>query len=437
MRSQQGFAHSAPGYYRQQQGHAAILFALFIPILFGIFTLGTDGARAVQDKARLEEAVEVATLAIAGQNADDINVQRETAKAYIAYYFPQARIIDNELQITKISCDINPSCDETDPNQQPFFEYQLRANLEQPSWFPGNEAIIGFDDDYGVAGQSVARKYQSEAVDVVLVSDFSASMYNNWTGGSQQKYQDLKDIIAEVADEIKKYNSFFSEVENRIAFVGYDFYSSHWFNSRRKFVRHLKFSSYSNYGPNESLPGSRPNDIDYSGTVDDVFFMNSSAHEALDEWEVTNVSYFYDLPLTSNVEGFKSNVSQFSVPASGGSGTSSYAGIIRGAQILKEGTNPRRLLLVLSDGEDSYRTVTQRLIDEGLCSTIYDELNESKDGVSIKARMVVVGFDYDVFEHPELKNCVGGENIYQAQDRAAIKNKILELISEEIGHLAP
>ncbi|WP_131825543.1 hypothetical protein [Salinivibrio kushneri] len=165
--------------------------------------------------------------------------------------------------------------------------------------------------------------------------------------------------------------------------------------------------------------------------------MNSSAHEALDEWEVTNVSYFYDLPLTSNVEGFKSNVSQFSVPASGGSGTSSYAGIIRGAQILKEGTNPRRLLLVLSDGEDSYRTVTQRLIDEGLCSTIYDELNESKDGVSIKARMVVVGFDYDVFEHPELKNCVGGENIYQAQDRAAIKNKILELISEEIGHLAP
>ncbi|MGT0150516.1 hypothetical protein ACT691_18265 [Vibrio metschnikovii] len=34
----------SPKSIQRQSGHAAILFALFIPILFGVFALGTDGA---------------------------------------------------------------------------------------------------------------------------------------------------------------------------------------------------------------------------------------------------------------------------------------------------------------------------------------------------------------------------------------------------------
>ncbi|MBE4019913.1 hypothetical protein HJ130_13195 [Vibrio parahaemolyticus] len=81
----------------RQSGHAAILFALFIPLLFGVFTLGTDGARAVQDKARLLEAVEVASLAVAGQGSDNADL----AKNYLEYYFPSATINNNDIKIKK------------------------------------------------------------------------------------------------------------------------------------------------------------------------------------------------------------------------------------------------------------------------------------------------------------------------------------------------
>ncbi|MEZ8772114.1 TadE/TadG family type IV pilus assembly protein [Vibrio sp. 10N.247.310.17] len=40
---------------RKQSGHAAMLFAMMIPALFGVFMLGSDGARALQTKARLRK----------------------------------------------------------------------------------------------------------------------------------------------------------------------------------------------------------------------------------------------------------------------------------------------------------------------------------------------------------------------------------------------
>ena len=60
---------------RKQSGHAAILFAMIIPGWFGLFTLASDGARAIQTKARIEDASEIAVLAIAAHNDDNKNSQ--------------------------------------------------------------------------------------------------------------------------------------------------------------------------------------------------------------------------------------------------------------------------------------------------------------------------------------------------------------------------
>lgn len=54
--------------FNKQEGHAAILFVMMVPVLFGVFVLGTDGARAMQDRARLDDALEAASLAIAAHN---------------------------------------------------------------------------------------------------------------------------------------------------------------------------------------------------------------------------------------------------------------------------------------------------------------------------------------------------------------------------------
>ncbi|OOF06330.1 hypothetical protein BZG79_13615, partial [Salinivibrio sp. MA427] len=219
MRSQPGFAHSAPGYYRQQQGHAAILFALFIPILFGIFTLGTDGARAVQDKARLEEAAEVASLAVAGAGSDD----KTLAKAYIQDYFPYAEVDDSDITIRKINCENNASCQDS---EQRFFEYQVSAKIHQPTWFPGNETIVGFGENYDVASGAVSRKYHAETVDVVLAADFSGSMAWPWSGENgtgEIRYRMMKEIISEIASELDNFNDYVKgENKNRLAITGFD-----------------------------------------------------------------------------------------------------------------------------------------------------------------------------------------------------------------------
>lgn len=420
-------------YRNKQQGHAAILFALFIPVLFGVFTLGSDGARAIQDKARLEEAVEVATLAVAGENSDDFSSQKQTVKKYVQYYFPLAEVIDSSIEVNKITCDKNPNCHIDD---QPFFEYQVKAKIKQDAWFPGNSAIVGMGENYDVAGRSIARKYQSEAVDVILVSDYSASMNDYWDGGKKRKYLDLQDIISEVSNELEKYNDIAREDKNKLSVIGFDYYTSQYVSGKRKYYDHLicrndKRCNSSNPGVNSSL-------IEAQEVVRHIFDDNHFSHQPV-QGAVTNISVFHDIELTTDMNSVRKQVNQFRVPKSGGSGTASYAGIIRGAQVAKNGNNSRKLLILLSDGMDSYPQVTDKLISAGLCSTIYNTLNsgESASGKKIKARMVAVGFDYDIRRYPQMKNCVGDNNVYEAQDRVALKNRILELITEEIGHLAP
>lgn len=447
---------------QKQSGHAAILFALFIPILFGVFALGTDGARAIQDKARLLEAVEVASLAVAGQGSDD----KTLAKSYVQYYFPLATVEDKDISITKLNCEDNSNCRN---QERRFFEYRVTASITQPTWFPGNESIIGFGESYQVSDGSITRKYHSETVDVILVADFSASMHDYWDGGSKRKFLDLKDILVEISDELEKFNGYnTSEKMNKLAIVGFDFYTSKRVNGIRSFYDHLICRDWRNvevrcdnrYPGNDyrqSYSGAKKNIIiDAQATIRDVFNLSSPAHTPV-VGAVTNISVFEDIELTDDMNSIKKQVisnSLFNITQSGGSGTSSYAGLIRGAHIARSGNNPRRLIILLSDGEDTFEYTTNKLINPelmdpskpsapsnpsvGLCNVILNTLNSLKttDGRSVTARMVAVGFDYDINAFPQMKNCVGQENVFSAENRNDIKNKILELITEEIGHLA-
>lgn len=437
---------------QRQSGHAAILFALMIPVLFGVFALGTDGSRAVQDKARLLEAVEVASLAVAGQGSDDTAL----AKSYLQYYFPLAEINHDDITIKKINCEDNAACKEQDRR---FFEYQVSARISQPTWFPGNDSIIGFGVDYQVYDGSVTRKYHSETVDVVLVADFSASMYEFWDGGSKRKFLDLKDIISDISTELEIFNGYnvSSEKRNKLAVVGFDFYTSRMTNNTRTYYDHLICWVWDRKWVEgrcrSDYPGNDHRYVNAEATIRDVFSLNSNAHNPV-TGSITNISIFEDVNLTDNMSFIRSkiNSNSFNIMRSTGSGTSSYAGMIRGAQMALSGNNPRRLIILLSDGVDSYWQTTDKLINPanpgfppssptalGLCNQILNELNNQKtvEGNDVTARMVSVGFDYNINAFPQMRNCVGQENVFSAENRNDIKNKILELITEEIGHLAP
>lgn len=410
---------------KKQSGHAALLFAMIIPGLFGIFTLATDGARALQTKARIEDASEIAVLAIAAHNDDNQDsqgagsgsrVNRQIATDYLNAYLRDSTQLTG-LKVKKYNCDQIAECRAGLARGEPrFFQYEIEVSSVQDTWFPGNDSIEGFGDTFSAKGAAVARKYQSEAVDIIFVSDYSGSMAWNWSGGRNRKYIDLRNIIQEVTNELQKFNDLNNTDNNTVGLTAFNFYTKTIPSNRS---RHCFMTQMVNQNGR----------FNASKTVRNIFVEKNNRYCV----NHGDSSRFQDLPLTDNYSSFNNSVRSF-YP---NHGTASFQGIIRGAQMLRKGRNPRRLLIVLSDGEDGDPSRHMQLVNAGMCSTIVNTLSGdlTPDGHKVKARLAVVGFDYDVNKNRALQKCVGAENVYKAQNRDDILNKILELITEEIGHL--
>jgi tight adherence protein G len=442
-----------------------MLFAMITPLLFGVFMFGSDGARAIQDKARLNEALEVASLAVSAQASSLATTRSTTAFNYIQYYFPLADISSADVSVTVTTCDPYSTVDVcSSTSEDRYYNYQVTGTITQDSWFPGNDAIVGFGEQYDVASSSASRKYQSEAIDVMLVADFSASMYEYWDGDSDRKFASVISILGDIADVLDEYNSTIGDDYDKstIGVVGYDFYTK---NDDGDFTANIECSKYYQYtsrgrsggywslkdSPDGRCYSTYPgypdyNTLDVTETINNVFETTDAIHSSgWSDSEVTNISTYTNVELTSDIDTFKTTInktSNFNITASSGSGTSSYAGIIRGAQLLDKGSNVKKLLIVLSDGGDSYTSTDSdnfsdqlygnSTYDGGLCSSIRTHFTES----DIDITMAVIGFDYDMDDYPQLSNCVGEDNVYEAENSDEIEDTILSLITEEIGHLA-
>ncbi|GAL12454.1 protein TadG [Vibrio astriarenae] len=97
---------------QKQNGHAAILFAMMIPVFFGLFTLGSDGARMMQSKARLGDAMEAASLAVTAHASTDNSadgVNQTIAKNYIEYYATDLKAIES-VTVSRRDCDTASEC---------------------------------------------------------------------------------------------------------------------------------------------------------------------------------------------------------------------------------------------------------------------------------------------------------------------------------------
>ncbi|QUM82982.1 TadE/TadG family protein [Moritella sp. 5] len=404
-------------YYKRQQGHAALLFVMIVPVLFGIFALATDGVRALQSKARLGDAAEVAILTIAAKNADNTDVDfdgagskvnRDIATRVISnYFYNQDTILPQDLKISKLACHDIPEClAGLERGENRFNEYSIEAKTKLNTWFPGNESIVGFGDTFTVGHAAKARKYVNKTVDVVFVADFSGSMGGEWKGNNGIKKVDaLKNAMKNIVEEVEKFDEI-TDGNNKVGIVPFNFFTADCYGNK-----------FENYTQNAY---QTINQIWQPGTY------QGQGHP-----------YFYDIPLTNDYKNFITRFNQFRATG----GTSSYEGIIRGAQMLNnEGKNARRLLIVLSDGEDSYGYPSIRhkaLNDLNYCQIIKKGLSEGKNekGENFSAKLAVIGFGYDLEKNVELARCVGVDNVYKAENEQDILDRILELISEEIGHL--
>ncbi|MCY9803675.1 pilus assembly protein [Vibrio scophthalmi] len=439
-----------------QNGHASILFVMIIPVLFGVFMLGTDGARALQQKARLQDASEVAVLAVTAHADQNIvgegqapeggsKVNRAIVADFISAYFPDVKINGPEdltnLRIERKECSQLADCS-ADGYQ--FFQYQIQAAFKYDTWFPGNSAIVGFGDQVEVGGLSTARKYQNNAVDLMLVADYSGSMTLEWDGGNKKKYQDLFDIIKEVALELDDYNK--QKVPGQTSTIGITPYNHFVFRKKGAGgvcnnvtngdvwnVEHTKFTNNATDFQATILAAETPIDSDVCPSSNEY-----------------KESTFYSIGLTTNISNFISSINRFQ-PSSY---TASFQGIIEGYKHLKEGKNKKKLLVILSDGVDtedhapkgkiepgspsnrypSYKKIGSTLVDKPhlLCEKVRNGL--SKNGENVQ--LYLIGFDYRPgATNKALDECVGAGNILYANNKEEIKKTLLSLMAEEIGHL--
>ncbi len=95
---------------RKQQGVAGIIFVLLLLGMIGFLALATDGARALQTRARLDNASEVASIAVAALNDDNEStdgsgsaVNQTLVSNYAKAYVPDINNI-NSLKISKVDC---------------------------------------------------------------------------------------------------------------------------------------------------------------------------------------------------------------------------------------------------------------------------------------------------------------------------------------------
>ncbi|WP_194435193.1 TadE/TadG family type IV pilus assembly protein [Vibrio fluminensis] len=420
-----------------QKGHASILFVIIVPALFGVFMLGSDGARALQQKARVMDAAEVAALAVsahADDNQEGSTVNTAIVTDVMKAYFPSLK--DGDLQninIVRKNCEQIADCN-TEGHR--FFQYQVSATVKYDSWFPGNDAIAGFGDEISVAGAGTSRKYQSDAIDVMLVADFSGSMDDGWRGGSKRKYKDLVDIIEDVADELQKFNDL--KIPDKINTIGIVPYSADVY-------RDLKGNGCANSNTYKAGEISHLETVrkcvrwrwgrcveyryyvDYEKTIESMY----RPYEQCGYDRRLGSHDYYSLALTRDFNKFKKDINKFEPTG----GTASYEGIIDGFKLLRHGKNDNRLLIILSDGQDNrdYKKHSSELINNHkMCEKIRDELERDDK----EATMYLIGFDYTSGStNIPLDNCVGKDNILYAQNKDQILNKILSLIAEEIGHL--
>ena len=396
--------------YIKQQGVAAVTFAILIPLLMGLFVIGVDGANFLRARARVGDAVEVAALAISARASDNKGENQKIAKDFIEAMTPMAEPVElSDINVTHKVCDPDSNCHPGDDSPR-FFEYELDGKVKYKSYFPGYTKDMGLKEGYVVmGGRAITRKYQGSAVDVVLATDFSTSMTWNWNGEAKQAK--LKEVVELLAVELKKY----SENLDKNNTLGLAPFSS--FTKERKQVL-WGFRQCAVWNLLRYSNGS----YNYDKTVEDIFKPKQSYC-----WNYGG--NFYTVPLTENMDSVVSKIKNMYAEGS----TASFEGIIRAAQLAKNGTNDRRLIVVLSDGEDVLKDEHMQLLSRNYCDKIRNGIDATGDNV--RTKIAVIGIDYDAEADPNLKNCAGEDNVFTATNMDDVYNKLIQLISEEVGRL--
>ena len=447
----------------RQCGHAAILFVLFIPTLFLLFTLALDGAHAMLNKARLGDATELAALSLSARDAanEDSNgegsgsrINRSIATSVITNYLGEKGLVSN-LKIVRTSCEDIPDCLQSLKNGgRRYHQYTVSASYEEPNWFPNWHSKDQVENKLIVDGSSTAFKYQAEKVDVFFVADYSNSMNNSWTG-SGKKYEDMNNVIQEVVDELKVQDNPNVNRKHRVGIVPFFIATPTKVTGNKSYCKlsqvYERNEDYDINTADPKIPQLQFESINYRDALKNIWedkseknclptvkkdaYVEKGEKAFRKNKKQKRYEVYTEMNLTSDFNSFNSRISEYR-PL--GWGTHFISGLTRAAKLLEGNPyNSKRIIIILSDGVEVPKHISGSVVNGGLCKMVMEKLNTgiNEFGEPLHTRIAGVGFDYDTSKNVALMNCLGEANVFKAQDRDELKSKILELVSEEIGRL--
>lgn len=435
--------------FTKQKGVAGIIFVSFLPILIITFSFSVGYTQRLLAHSKIEEAAEVASLALIASPGKDNKDDQDYAQRIVDLYITD-NISDIEISVSTKKCEYKDGCVQRNNELSPFADFTVVATAEHDSWISHNE--IGVEPKFKVSGDSITRKYLPQPVDIYFILDTSQSMSNIWYGErNKTQMQVVKDTITRVVKELENFKTG-PDKKSRVALLTYNAYNVKYDNNDRK----LKFYDYaSEFSHTEAS---------FQSIVDKMFEKN------VDAQKVYHANYYNqarDIPLTVNYQEFINILNSNKVMPARGGGTDSWLGLIAAAKeadkVKKEDRNPEQVFIFLSDGADTdvrfpdeiqrdsayrskYDVVTKRYEDaygnvqyqqvydkflkslvgeHGLCESLKKRISSKAnkfqsehaklEGEKTKVTMGVIGVNYNVQKDDGFGECVGEKNIYHAK----------------------
>ncbi|EGQ8454315.1 VWA domain-containing protein [Vibrio parahaemolyticus] len=455
--------------FTKQKGVAGIIFVSFLPILIITFSFSVGYTQRLLAHSKIEEAAEVASLALIASPGKDNKDDQDYAQRIVDLYITD-NISDIEISVSTKKCEYKDGCVQRNNELSPFADFTVVATAEHDSWISHNE--IGVEPKFKVSGDSITRKYLPQPVDIYFILDTSQSMSNPWYGErNKTQMQVVKDTITRVVKELENFKTG-PDKKSRVALLTYNAYNAKFDKGAGRVKLYDYASEFSH------------TEASFQSIVDKMF------EENVDAQKVYHANYYNqarDIPLTVDYQDFINILNSNKVMPARGGGTDSWLGLIAAAKeadkVKKEDRNPEQVFIFLSDGADTdvrfpdeiqrsrayrskYDVVTKRYEDaygnvqyqqvydkflkslvseHGLCESLKKRISSKEnkfqsehaklEGEKTKVTMGVIGVNYNVQKDDGFGECVGEKNIYHAKNGKDVYKYILNLINEETGRL--
>ncbi|HBC3408397.1 VWA domain-containing protein [Vibrio parahaemolyticus] len=455
--------------FTKQKGVAGIIFVSFLPILIITFSFSVGYTQRLLAHSKIEEAAEVASLALIASPGKDNKDDQDYAQRIVDLYITD-NISDIEISVSTKKCEYKDGCVQRNNELSPFADFTVVATAEHDSWISHKE--IGVEPKFKVSGDSITRKYLPQPVDIYFILDTSQSMSNPWYGErNKTQMQVVKDTITRVVKELENFKTG-PDKKSRVALLTYNAYNAKFDKGAGRVKLYDYASEFSH------------TEASFQSIVDKMF------EENVDAQKVYHANYYNqarDIPLTVDYQDFINILNSNKVMPARGGGTDSWLGLIAAAKeadkVKKEDRNPEQVFIFLSDGADTdvrfpdeiqrsrayrskYDVVTKRYEDaygnvqyqqvydkflkslvseHGLCESLKKRISSKEnkfqsehaklEGEKTKVTMGVIGVNYNVQKDDGFGECVGEKNIYHAKNGKDVYKYILNLINEETGRL--